>query len=134
MALEKIEKKGELLAFVVRNSNFPEGAHFVSEENHSFQIGFHHRRKGYRYKRHITLQFSKVKDFNPNKVYYVQEGRLMIRISDEKGDPVSTVELNKGDLICFISGAHDVEMAEDARFIEIKQGPYRGEQDKRFLE
>jgi len=125
--LERIEKDGGLLAFIVRGSNFPEGANFVSEENHSLQVGYHNRKKGHKYRKHLTLPFSNL-SFNPNKIYYVQEGKLKINVEDK------LVFLNKGDLICFISGAHDVELLEDGKFIEIKQGPYRGEQDKRFLE
>ena len=125
--LERIEKDGELLALVVRNNYSADGTNFISEASNAFQIGFHNRKKGYRYKKHITLPFSNI-SFNPNKIYYVQEGKLLIGIEDRK------IELGKVDLICFISGSHDVEMLEDGKFIEIKQGPYRGEKDKRFIE
>src|SRR3989344_269174 len=111
--LERIEKDGELLALVVRSNYSAEETNFVSEENHAFQIGFHNRKKGYRYRKHITQPFSNV-SFNPNKIYYVQEGRIKINISDD-----NTVYLNAGDLICFISGWHDLEMLEDGKFIEI---------------
>ena len=43
--------------------------------------------------------------------------------------------LSTGDIILLASGGHGFEMIEDAELIEIKQGPYLGENDKtRFSE
>jgi mannose-6-phosphate isomerase-like protein (cupin superfamily) len=39
-------------------------------------------------------------------------------------------ELSKGDVILMASGGHGFEALEDLEMIEIKQGPYAGENDK----
>ena len=38
--------------------------------------------------------------------------------------------LNKNDVILLSSGGHGFEMLEPSEMIEVKQGPYAGEQDK----
>jgi len=38
--------------------------------------------------------------------------------------------LNKGDVILLATGGHGFEMLEDSEMIEVKQGPYCGEEDK----
>ena len=133
--IEKIEKEGVLLALVVRNNFQSTGTNFVSEDSWPFQVGFHKRKEGFRYKSHITSPFKEVKDFVPNKIYYVTKGTLGIDIYDQEGEKFTYIKINQGDLIIFVSGGHGVDLLDDSDFIEIKQGPYRGtEEDKRFLE
>jgi hypothetical protein len=38
--------------------------------------------------------------------------------------------LNEGDLIMLIQGGHGFSVVEDLEMIEIKQGPYLGDNDK----
>ena len=42
--------------------------------------------------------------------------------------------LKSGDVILLVSGGHDFEMLEDTEMIEVKQGPYAGEDDKECFE
>lgn len=135
MTVEKIESEGELLALVLRSSFNTPGLNFISNETHTFQVGFHKRQKGHRYRAHVTLPFKEAKNVNANKVYYVKSGKIGIDVYNKNDKKVGYVTLSEGDLIQFISGGHGVDVVEDGEFIEIKQGPYRGsEEDKRFLE
>lgn len=38
--------------------------------------------------------------------------------------------LEQGDTIALIRGGHELEMDEDCKFIEVKQGPYDEKTDK----
>ena len=38
--------------------------------------------------------------------------------------------LEAGDVVLLIEGGHGFEVMEDVEMIEVKQGPYAGEQDK----
>jgi mannose-6-phosphate isomerase-like protein (cupin superfamily) len=42
--------------------------------------------------------------------------------------------LNQGDIILLAFGGHGFEMLEPTEMIEVKQGPYAGEQDKTRFE
>ena len=135
MTVEKIESEGELLALVLRNSFNPPGLNFISDEEHTLQVGLHKRQKGHRYRAHVTFPFKEMKNVKPNKIYYVKKGKIGVDVYDKSDKKVSYVMLSEGDLIVFVSGGHGVDLLENGEFIEIKQGPYRGsEEDKRFLE
>lgn len=133
--IEKIESDGILLAIIVRKNFALSGIDFVTPENLPFQVGYHKRSVGFRYRSHYSLPFVKMKDFLPNKIYYVTKGKIGSDVYDLKHQKVKYVELLPGDLIIYIDGGHGVDILEDGEFIEIKQGPYRGtEKDKVFLE
>jgi hypothetical protein len=38
--------------------------------------------------------------------------------------------ITDGDVILLAAGGHGLEMLEDSEIIEVKQGPYAGDQDK----
>jgi hypothetical protein len=42
--------------------------------------------------------------------------------------------MSQGDVITLIGGGHGFRMKEDTVLLEIKQGPYGGEQDKARFE
>ena len=42
--------------------------------------------------------------------------------------------MHAGDVILLVSGGHGFQALEEVEMIEVKQGPYTGEQDKRRFE
>ncbi len=133
--IERIEDKGELLALIARSYFKANNLDFITENHHSFQIGFHNKKKGSRARAHFSLPFKELKNLIPNKIYYVKNGNIGVDIYDNNNKKVIYVTLNEGDLIVFISGAHGVDFLKDSEVIEIKQGPYRGvDIEKKFIE
>ena len=39
--------------------------------------------------------------------------------------------MGEGDFLLLLGGGHSFEMLEDSELIEIKQGPYAGDKDKK---
>jgi hypothetical protein len=146
MKIENIEFENKLFAIIVRGDEEKEDTNlnntsndqikFISDESHSMQVAYHKQDKGHHYKAHISKPFQNGANFLPNKVYLVQKGKIACRLFSLDGKLMGSVELNSGDLIIFIYGGHDVDvLCDNSKFIEIKQGPYRGrEDDKVFLE
>lgn len=133
--IEYIKDGNELFAVILRNNYNKEGLNFITAEDHSFQIGIHNVKKGTRYKAHITKPFKNLKNLSANKIYYVVEGKIGVDLYNNNEEKINYVNLNKGDLILFINGGHGLDILDKSKVIEIKQGPYRGqEQDKKFLE
>ena len=133
--IEKIEDNGEILALILRSSYDNQGLSFLTSNDHSFQVGFHNVEKGKRYKAHKSLPFKKLENFKTNKIYYIKEGKTGVDIYNKEDKKITYVILEKGDLILFIDGGHGLDILENSKVIEIKQGPYRGtEEDKQFLE
>ena len=61
-------------------------------------------------------------------------GRLRVDFYSEEERYIESTILEKGDVILLIYGGHGFEMLEPTEIIEVKQGPYAGDQDKTRFE
>ncbi len=137
---EEIIHDGKILAIVARaqsiNSLTPEEKMaFVTPNSFPFQIGVHHRSRGETIKPHFHIPFSTLTDFPVQEFFYVISGMVKIDLYDDrkKDAKVAEVTIVQGDLIVLNTG-HGFTFLDDARLVELKQGPYRGrEQEKRFV-
>jgi mannose-6-phosphate isomerase-like protein (cupin superfamily) len=68
--------------------------------------------------------------FYTQEVLIIKEGKLKVDFFDDKKKYLDSRILSKGDLILLIKGGHGFEVLEDIKMIEVKQGPYLGENDK----
>lgn len=68
------------------------------------------------------------------EVLFIKKGILRVDFYDEYEDYLESKDLHAGDIILLISGGHGFQVLEEVEMIEVKQGPYAGENDKkRFL-
>jgi hypothetical protein len=73
----------------------------------------------------------------PRQVRYTQEvlflrrGKLRVTFYDDAERAVDERILEAGDVILLASGGHGFEVLEEIEMIEVKQGPYSGDDDKR---
>jgi mannose-6-phosphate isomerase-like protein (cupin superfamily) len=68
------------------------------------------------------------------EVLFIRRGRLRVDFYDDSQIYLDSRILKAGDVILLVSGGHGFEALEDLEMIEVKQGPYVGEQDKtRFV-
>lgn len=67
------------------------------------------------------------------EVLLVLDGRCEVQLYSTARSLLSTPVLSAGDLIVLLSGAHGFRMLEDTVLLEVKQGPFGGPGDKRFL-
>jgi cupin superfamily acireductone dioxygenase involved in methionine salvage len=68
-----------------------------------------------------------------SEVLYVLKGHALVDIYDNDHQLIDTRELFVGDLILMVSGGHGFRMLEDTTFLEIKQGPYIGIDEKELF-
>ena len=61
---------------------------------------------------------------------FIKRGRLRVDFFDEQQTYLFSRELGAGDVILLVKGGHGFEVLEDLEMIEVKQGPYYGDQDK----
>jgi hypothetical protein len=75
----------------------------------------------------------------PRAVYFTREalfvrrGRLRVDFYTDAGEYFESRELGSGDVILLIAGGHGFEVLEEIEMIEVKQGPYGGDTDKRRI-
>ena len=65
-----------------------------------------------------------------SEVIYLQSGKIEVEIYDINKKFVQNVLVKEEMLIILLQGAHAINIIEDSKFIEVKQGPYDPENDK----
>jgi mannose-6-phosphate isomerase-like protein (cupin superfamily) len=64
------------------------------------------------------------------EVLFIKSGKVRVDFYDDNQHYLESRILEKGDVILLAAGGHGFEMMEDSEMIEVKQGPYCGEEDK----
>jgi mannose-6-phosphate isomerase-like protein (cupin superfamily) len=127
--VERIVADGQLLAIILRHSFNKDGIEFFTENHFSQQLGYMKRPAGYTVKPHKhSHQMREV--FETQEVLFIRSGKVKVDFYlDDHSYHGSTV-LEQGDVILLAAGGHGFEMLELSEIIEVKQGPYDGENDK----
>jgi len=131
--LEQINIENEMVALVIRDNYTAEGIQFFTPGDFSQQLGYMNRPKGYTIEPHIHNEVSREIKLT-QEVLIVKKGRVRVDFYDNEKAYVKSVVIYKGDIILLASAGHGFEMLEDSEIVEIKQGPYSGDQDKTRFE
>ena len=65
-----------------------------------------------------------------SEVLILLRGRCEMDVYNDQRELVATRELRQGDLMLMVGGGHGFRMQEDTVFLEVKQGPYTGLDEK----
>jgi mannose-6-phosphate isomerase-like protein (cupin superfamily) len=131
--LEIIQDNHEILAIILRKDFSTEGIRFFTPDDFSQQLAYMHHRKGKKIKPHLHNTVKRVVHFT-QEVLFLKRGKLKVDIYRSNQSYFSTHILTAGDVILLAGGGHGFEVLEDIEMIEIKQGPYAGDKDKRHFE
>jgi hypothetical protein len=116
-----------LIAIVFYKEIKANGVRFLTPEDYTLQLGLIEHPAGKVIKNHINRQDIKYKVDTTQEFLYIEKGKVVVKLFSEKWDLIEKVTLNAGDFILFVSGGHGLEILENARIIEVKQGPYPGD-------
>ena len=131
--LEFIKSDGNIIAIILRSQFSEDGIHFFTPNEYSQQLAYMKHKSGHNIEPHIHNP-------NPREVIYTREvllvksGCVRVDLYDDDKSYLESQILNKGDVILLAGGGHGFQIIEDAEIIEIKQGPYSGENDKTRFE
>ncbi len=128
--ITRITHQNEELAIIIRTSYQREGIEFFTPPEYSQQLGYMNRPKGYVIDPHIHLPLRRNVKYT-NEVLYLKSGHVRVDFYDNQKNYLQSEELHAGDVILLIVGGHGFEMLEDSEIIEVKQGPYAGDLDKK---
>lgn len=126
---EWIERDGRPLAYIIRASVMPEKTTFLTPNDFKQQVGFVVYPKGGVIQRHVHRPLERHL-VGTSEVLVVKKGHAEIDIYDNDRTLVATRELRTGDVMLMVGGGHGFRMIEDTVFLEIKQGPYTGIDEK----
>lgn len=125
-----ISHNGETYALLFKKIEVPEGIRFLTESKDEFQVGAMERPKGYIVPPHSHPRGERVMQ-GFSEFLYIEKGSIKVAVFDDEWDELKTEVLNPGDFLLFMRGGHSIEVLEDCRMIEVKQGPYVDEFTKK---
>lgn len=122
--------KNEILAIIIPNNFYLEGVNFFSPEDFPQQIGFMSYKTGKIFEAH-THKVIKREIYLTQEVLIIKKGKMRIDFYDSEIKYFDFRILKSGDVISISGiGGHGFEVLKDVEIIEVKQGPYLGEDDK----
>lgn len=132
--IEKIEKDGSLIAIILRGSYEGKDTEFITDMENPLQVGVLNHPKGGEIKPHVHKALLRSISLT-QEVLHIERGVVEISFYDDSGAYIGSYVLNRDDTVILISGGHGLKMLQDAKILEVKQGPYLGvDEDKSLLE
>ncbi|MBP2668202.1 MAG: putative cytosolic protein [Deltaproteobacteria bacterium] len=132
-AIENVTDGLEPIALIVRAEFDDPGIRFFTPANFSQQVAFMRRPRGYRVVPHVhNLLVRQV--LYTQEVLFIRRGKVKVDLFSSDRKRIASKILKTGDLILLCGGGHSLEMLEESVIIEVKQGPYAGEDDKTRFE
>lgn len=127
--VEHITWNGKPLAYIIRAEINPERTSFLTPPGFKQQVGFVVYPAGGEIKRHVHRSLER-HIVGTSEVLVVRQGRCEMDIYNDDRELVATRELCAGDIVLTVGGGHGFRILEDTVFLEVKQGPYMGIDDK----
>lgn len=131
--IEAVKKKDKLLAMIIRNDYVCDGVDFITPNEYSQQVAYMHHPAGKVIDAHVhNLVHRNV--VLTQEVLFVKKGILRVDFYDDYEDYLESRDLHAGDIILLVSGGHGFQVLEEVEMVEVKQGPYAGDNDKKRFE
>lgn len=124
-----IGESGEMLAIILRAQHQKNGIEFFTPDDFPQQLGYMKHKKGHLIKPHLHNKIERIVNYT-FEVLFVKSGIVKVNFYDLNKAYLKSKILNKGDVILLAYGGHGFEILEDSEMIEVKQGPYAGDDDK----
>ncbi|KQC02420.1 hypothetical protein [Pedobacter sp. Hv1] len=127
--IEQIIHQEIVLAIIIRANYHKEGISFFTPGDFSQQLGYMNRPKGYVIDPHVHNLVER-KVTLTQEVLYIKKGKVRVDFYDDDRNYLESRTIATGDVILLAAGGHGFEMIENSEIIEVKQGPYCGDEDK----
>ena len=131
--IEEVVIHGTLYAIIIRRDFNRPGVHFFTPGEFSQQLAYMSHPTGHRIQPHLHREVQR--DVRrTQEVLVIRKGRLRVDFYSEIKEPLESRVLEPGDVILLARGGHGFEVLDAVDMIEVKQGPYVGDDDKiRFV-
>ncbi len=127
--IDKVFDGEKPLAYIIRGDYRPSRTTFLTPPEFKQQVGFVVYPKGGEITRHVHVPLER-RLVGTSEVLIVRSGRCVIDLYAEDRHLVASRELGEGDIMLMVGGGHGFRMLEDTVFLEVKQGPYTGIEEK----
>lgn len=127
--ITEIRHREEILAIILSREFNEAGIHFVTPPSFSQQLAYMRHPAGKVIQPHVHNPVTRdAKD--TLEVLFLKRGRLRVDFFSNDQKYLESRILEAGDVILLAAGGHGFEVLEEIEMVEVKQGPYTGDQDK----
>lgn len=127
--VHEVRSKNHLIAYIISGADPPRDTMFVTPPEANLQVGFVVKKAGFNIPRHDHKPIDRNLVGTP-EVLVVRQGRCEIEFFDERRRFLERREAMTGDVVVLLAGGHGFKIHEDTVFLEVKQGPYPGVEEK----
>lgn len=127
--IENIIHNNKLLSIIIRTQYKSEGIEFFTPDDFSQQLAYMNRAKDYVISPHVHNPVQRDVHFT-QEVLFIKSGKVRVDYYDDDKNYLESKILHQGDVVLLAYGGHGFYILEESEIIEVKQGPYTGEQDK----
>lgn len=127
--IEQLNNNGKILGLIIRANYHKDGISFFTPGEYSQQLGYMNRPKEYVIEPHVHNLVERKVDLT-QEVLVVRSGKVRVDFYDDNRNYLESRILQTGDIILLAHGGHGFKMLEATEMVEVKQGPYCGDQDK----
>ena len=124
-----IEHNGQMLAMIIKDSYSKPGISFFTPDDLSQQLAYMKHPSGTKIEPHVHNPVRREVHYT-QEVLIIKRGILRVDFYDDNKTYLKSHILEKGDVILLIEGGHGFEVIEEVEMVEVKQGPYAGDDDK----
>jgi len=127
--IEHVHAGNKLLAIIIPHDFCAAGVNFITPDKLSQQLAFIQHPAGKLIEPHCHNPVSREVLYT-QEVLLLKKGRLKVDFYDDDQNYLESRILSGGDVILLADGGHGFEVLEEIEMIEVKQGPYAGDNDK----
>jgi hypothetical protein len=127
--VEHVTHDGKLIAVVIPSSFRGDGIEFFTPNEFSQQLAYMHYPQGKVIEAHVHNPVMRGVQYT-QEVLVIKRGKLRVDFYDDQHIYLESRVLRGGDVILLASGGHGFEVLQEVEMVEVKQGPYTGDQDK----
>ena len=131
--IETLKSGDDLLAVIVSRDFHEHGIHFFTPNDLSQQLAFMRHPAGKVIDPHVHNPVARSVQYT-QEVLFIKKGRLRVDFYDSSQVYLQSRILHAGDVILLATGGHGFQVLDEVEMVEVKQGPYAGDQDKTRFE
>lgn len=129
MMIKNITHNEKLLAIIIKKDYQKDGVEFFTPNEFSQQLAYMSHKKGKRIDAHTHNVIPREVNYT-KEVLVIRKGKLRIDFYEDNQNYIESHIAEEGDVVLLAYGGHGFEILDDCEMIEIKQGPYLGNEDK----
>lgn len=127
--IETISHNDVLFALIIRTTFKADGIKFFTPNEFSQQLAYMKRPAHWRIEPHVHNPVPRSVEYT-NEVLFIKSGKVRVDFYEGTMSYLESRLLYPGDVILLAHGGHGFMMLEESEIVEVKQGPYSGDEDK----